>query len=214
MSRKNKKIRTKEKQLKMKNRQLAKKYPWIAPRDWMTGRISKDYDYSYTYWELPIGWHKAFGKMYLEELAQAVKDAHAEKDFLIEEVKEKYGMLRVYVNNYSKPIDRVIDKYEYISQNVCIICGKPDVPMITNGWISPYCFDCYKKYFHHKTESDAREEYNKYVRKNGDMIPNTYKVIHFSKDGTRSETIDISDTVRKIRERWEKRVKKCKKLKQ
>lgn len=204
---KNKKWRKREKQEKMKNRRLVKKYPWIAPRDWETGKIDKDYDYSYTYWGLPDGWDKAFGEMYLEELGEAVKDAHAEKDFTIEQIKEKYGMLRVYVNNYNSPINKVIDKYEHISQNVCISCGKPDVPMITSGWISPFCFDCYKKYFNHRNKSEAeiREEYNEFARKNGDIIPDTYKILRFSKDGTQTEIVDVSETVSRIRERWRKR---------
>lgn len=57
----NKKNKRKLKRIKIKNRHLVKKYPWILPRNVWTGKVPDDYDYSYTEWELPTGWHKAFG---------------------------------------------------------------------------------------------------------------------------------------------------------
>lgn len=38
----------------------------------------------------------------------------------------------------------IINKYEKISYETCIKCGKP-AEWISKGWISPYCTDCAKK---------------------------------------------------------------------
>lgn len=37
-----------------------------------------------------------------------------------------------------------MDKYEKLSMQTCIICGKPGKPT-DNGWIIPLCGNCKKK---------------------------------------------------------------------
>ena len=61
----------------------------------------------------------------------------------IVQIKEKYGMLRVYDNGYKagSKIQDIIAKYEDMSARTCIICGKP-ATKITTGWISPFCDEC------------------------------------------------------------------------
>lgn len=211
----NKKNKRKLKRTKIRNRHLAKKYPWIIPRNWQD-KIPKDYDYSYTWWELPTGWHKAFGQMYLEELGEAVEEAGLKNKFMIYEIKEKYGMLRVYTSGASEKIFNIIDKYEYISENVCIGCGKPNVPMINESWISPWCFDCYKKNWrsserhiskHREIEKASDEQIkNSYDKYAGDsQIATSYTTRRYDKDGYKDIVYDISDTVEKIINRWNKR---------
>lgn len=219
---KTKKYKRKIKQTKIRNRKLIKKYPWIIPRNVWTGKIPDDYDYSYTEWELPVGWHKSFGMMYLKELGDAVEEAGLKNKFMIDEIKEKYGQLRVYVNNETEKIHRIISKYEHISENVCICCGKPDVPIITVGWISPECFDCYKKAWRKRekwnmaydrtiipeTEEVIRKAYEEDTKGSPDVIADSYTVHRFSKNGDTETTYDISDIANAIRQRWNKRRRK------
>ena len=91
--------------------------------------------------DMPDGWRKRFGIQFCKELKEAIKkcpDKTYRKQFRITQIKEKFGELRVYVNNVSPEVDRVIKKYEYLSQYVCIRCGE-DADRKTLGWISPYC---------------------------------------------------------------------------
>ena len=99
-----------------------------------------------TYTELdamPDGWRKRFGMQFCKELKHALSklDREARRKFRITQIKEKYGDLRVYTNFSTSEIDRVINKYGYISQYVCIDCGE-DAIKKTLGWISPYCEKC------------------------------------------------------------------------
>lgn len=103
-----------------------------------------------TYTELDSmdsGWRKRFGIQFCKELKTAIKqspDKSYMKNFRIIQIKEKWGMFECYVNMYSPEVSRVINKYNYISQFVCVRCGK-DAVKKTLGWICPYCEDCLPK---------------------------------------------------------------------
>ena len=106
---------------------------------------------TYTEWdtlkEEAPGWYAAFGEQFLKELGDAVKKL-PKKDrraFRITQIKEKYGELCVYANFGSNEIYDVIIKYEYLSYHTCINCGKP-ATKLTDGYILPYCDDCFSKY--------------------------------------------------------------------
>lgn len=47
-----------------------------------------------------------------------------------------------YDAHSSTEIYKIIEKYEKISRNTCIVCGKP-ATKISNGWICPYCDEHY-----------------------------------------------------------------------
>ena len=57
------------------------------------------------------------------------------------DIKEKYGELRIEVNIASHYVNKVIEKYEYISYRTCGICGLP-ADKLSDGWIFPYCKKC------------------------------------------------------------------------
>lgn len=118
---------------------------------------------------------------------------------------------RCYTSGTTKEANEIIDKYEFISQGICCQCGKPDVPMIGTGWISPECFDCFYKY--HKEPGQTKDDlwplYKELAEKpNADgtwIIPNKRTVKHWDKDGEHIEEYDISDTLKAIRDRYKKR---------
>lgn len=94
--------------------------------------------------DMPYGWAKAFGYQFLNELnALLIKNNLVDK-FRIEQIKEKYGSLRFYVNAATKDIYDLIDKYEGLSRKYCIGCGKPST-RTTPGYILHLCDDCYGK---------------------------------------------------------------------
>ena len=103
-----------------------------------------------TYTELDAmdkGWRKRFGIQFCKELKEAIKKSPNKKymkTFRIMQIKEKWGQFQCYVNGASPEVNRVIQKYEYLSQYVCISCGE-DATKKTLGWISPYCDKCLPK---------------------------------------------------------------------
>lgn len=95
-------------------------------------------------WEaVEKGWNKAFGKQYLNDLKKQLKKDKMLYSWRIMDIKEKYGTFRLYCNYGSDELYRIIDKYENLSWNTCIKCGKP-ATHISRGWICPYCEDCAK----------------------------------------------------------------------
>lgn len=215
-----KKQRKKKKKLQMINKKLVKKYPWLLPRNAWTGKVPKDYDYTYIEWGWSKGWDKAFGMMYLKELGDAIEKSGI-KNFQILQIKEKYGSAVLYCNSASEEIYDVIRKYEYISSNICMGCGL-ESPLLDDGWISPWCLKCWSKIYRErencyleghpeKSPTSDEEIKNKYidcicddVNDDGTWMPDTYTVHRYS-DGSESEIVyDISDTVDKIRKRQQK----------
>lgn len=120
-----------------------------------------------TYTELgamPVGWRKAFGMQICKDIRHALIYTVIDKEnitwktpgkrikayitgfkylfnYRITQIKEKFGGLRWYDERSTEAVHNIIDKYESISYNTCIHCGKP-AEYMTTGWISPYCADC------------------------------------------------------------------------
>ena len=101
----------------MRNKKLVKKYPFLLPRSCWTGKVPKDYDYSYTeYGCLSKGWKSGFGEFWLEDLREALIKTNFMDKFMFMELKEKYGSFRQYCNGAPEEVHEVIRKYEYISE--------------------------------------------------------------------------------------------------
>jgi len=195
---------------------LCGKYHFLIPRyDW-SGEIIEDYDYTSTYLDdIPVGWKKAFGEMMCEEIKQELIRCNYLDDFRIVQAKEKFGGLRIYTNG--EPVDckvqQIIEKYSTLSENICIVCGKPDVPMTHNGWSSPYCKKCfttptdwYKKEFPNKVDEWIKnhiEDWEEYNKEENNKMLDCYHVITWSKEtGEKITEYDISETANKIRSKW------------
>ena len=210
-----KKQRKRKKKLQLRNKYLIKKYYWLMPRNVFTGKPLEDYDYTFIEWGWCNGWDKAFGQMFMDELGAAIKEA-GQKDYMIVQIKEKYGSARLYDNGSTEKVHRIIDKYEIISQNICMDCGR-EAPMINNtGWIMPMCPKCFRKCYR-RGEKWRIDHYSNYVSptdeeiqkiyeniimdnpdKNGEYrMPDTYTIHGMTGD----EVVDVSDTVDKIRKR-------------
>ena len=136
----NKKIKEK-KRIRMRNKTLCKRYPFLIIRDWKDNPIEEEYTYLD---DMPIGWRRAFGIQMCEEIRQALVKKNRLYTYRIEQVKEKFGGLRWYAYGSTPEIDRIIDKYEDISYHTCVCCGRPATKM-SCGWICPYCDKCAEK---------------------------------------------------------------------
>jgi hypothetical protein len=99
---------------------------------------------------LPEGWRKAFCPQIWEELKNILAKANYVEDFTFSQIKEKYGTIRLYHLGVPSSIYEEVSnweaKYENLSEQVCINCGKP-AEVITSGWITFLCKDCYNLSF-------------------------------------------------------------------
>lgn len=134
-----------------KNKELIEKYPFLA---WYGNPLYSGYneetitsDYTWED-ELPEGWKKAFCPQMWDELKAILEKANYVDQFRFAQIKEKYGTLRLYHSGVPEAIFEEIcaweSKYEGLSEQVCINCGKP-AKYMTTGWISFFCEECIKE---------------------------------------------------------------------
>ncbi len=125
------------------NKNLVSEFPFILPKNRYTGRVPDGYDYSYTALDwMPPGWKKKFGIKMCKDIKKSLEKNSGPIAYQIEDIKEKYGALEVY--GYGSTIDienRVLPKYERMSERICGVCGKP-ATKIAIAWIFPLCDDC------------------------------------------------------------------------
>jgi len=193
-----------EEEIRATNKELIKKYPYLLPRNVWTDKVVEDYDYSWTHLDdFPTGWRIAFSEMFLDELNHVLDFYGPEKkyDLRIYQIKEKYGSFRFYTNWLNEWADNVVEKYSALSENICVICGKPDVPSIDDGWICPYCEPCWRRntWSHHEYEEFITDKHN-------DTMMNEVSFIRWDQNGKSIHRIPCGDTARKIRENYKKRM--------
>lgn len=124
----------------------------IKVADFINDKVLQIFHCVPTYTELDsmdYGWRKCFGIQMCKEIKNALLEAgkknHVGRKLLrryrILQIKEKYGGLRWYDAYATVEVEKIINKYEYISEHTCINCGKT-ADYITTGYILPYCEDC------------------------------------------------------------------------
>ena len=161
-----------------------------------------NYEETYNQYEdIPEGWREAFGEMLIKDIDEVVKRDNIEVGgdfgFRVMEIKEKWGELRMYFFNSTDEIERIVTNYSMLSKNICIGCGKPDVPW-TTGYIIPVCEKCFRKWWN--------SDYRKAIADQGSyMMPDTYVTRRTNKDGIKETIHDVSDLTKKIRARWKTR---------
>lgn len=120
--------------------------------------------YNYTWYDaIPEGWQKAFGKQLSLDLRAQLKNEKQLKEFRFAQIKEKYGTLRLYPHTASEEAYSILEFYELLSFDYCIICGKP-----TKYFVPGYfylCEDCIKKL---PFDKDSYEPIQEFIRINKD----------------------------------------------
>lgn len=119
------------------------KYKWLQLRNVWTGEeVDGSWDEA-----IPDGWYKAFGEQMIDELNEILVEHDYADKYMIVQIKEKYGQLRVYDNGVSESASlkhyQWLEKYEVLSEETCIKCGDK-ATHITKGWIVPLCDECGK----------------------------------------------------------------------
>jgi hypothetical protein len=144
---------------------LIEEYPYLQPRRMTDGTVSPDYDYQFIVgeYDLPEGWLDLFLQM-CEDIKAPLEKAGLLNEFRFLQVKEKYGQLRAYNTGGTEEVFDIIDKYEFLSEQVCSTCGKPAAAM-TRGWICPFCKECIKSFTERGENVDTIEVQTSFVRK-------------------------------------------------
>jgi len=172
-------------------------YPWLKTENLYTGKVDENYC---ALDDLPEGWVKAFGDMFVKELDVAIKKANLSDEFYVEQAKEKYGCMRFYESTSNHEIREIIERYSVISENVCAICGRPDTPLLDKiPWIQPICKNCYSV----KLKYTSPDEYDELHSESG-RIQNSYKTVRFSKKEKIEEIHYIKQTADRIRRKFKK----------
>jgi hypothetical protein len=197
-----------EKEVIEKNKELVERYPFLLPRNVWTDKLDEDYNYEYTrYDDIATGWKIAFGKFLLEDLREAlIKTDYLDK-FRFTQIKEKYGSLRLYCNGCPEEVYDVLQKYEFISEYICIKCGIPHACVVDDyGWYLPLCKDCWDESNKWREEKGYKTiPYEKAVGKNSCELPDSYTIKRYSYGAYEDIVYDISETTQKIRETYELR---------
>lgn len=146
-----------EEQRKEYNKALIDKYPWLSlNREWFWSEEESEYngyyknveeDYMLTWLDMiPDGWRLAFGLDMVEELDKEIKKWSCLDQFIIMDIKEKWGTLRVDISAepVGSNIHDILDKYVELSYDTCVMCGKK-AKYFSRGYILPLCEDCKNK---------------------------------------------------------------------
>lgn len=96
-----------------------------------------------------------------KHLYQPIIDYANEHNIEISQVKEKFGLLTIYLEEYDDTVRQMIREAEKKSYNTCEICGKHiDKPISENYWIYAECEDCHNKWKEDR-EKKLEENYEK-----------------------------------------------------
>jgi len=82
------------------------------------------------------GWHDLLRTL-CEDLSKV-----AGPDFKFEQIKEKFGTLRIYSSGSNEETNKLIDAAEAASQDICENCGTKEGVTLEGRWIRALCPSC------------------------------------------------------------------------
>jgi len=91
----------------------------------------------------PIWFGMECGDGWYTILAEAFEKL-SKLDVTLFQVKEKFGGLRIYLDDHNKEADKIIDEAEEKAWKTCEHCGAPGKQRV-GGWILTLCDECCKK---------------------------------------------------------------------
>jgi len=87
------------------------------------------------------GWYYLLDMAFLK-----IKKADSNKEFRINQIKEKFGALRLYGHSENEKVHKIIANAENTSSYICEVCGKDANLCVSSGfWYKSLCPICRKK---------------------------------------------------------------------
>lgn len=83
----------------------------------------------------------------LEKLIIKWKEENPDNQYIPKaaQVKEKFGLLRFYMDNETDEMDKIIIEYENLSGKICENCGMPGKLSNSSWWLKTLCPECENK---------------------------------------------------------------------
>lgn len=83
-----------------------------------------------------------------EAKAKILAEYESQEVFQVEaaQVKQKFGGLRIYLDNDDEYCKGVVGLAKALSYGICERCGSNHKVKMTTGWIRPLCKSCYRKH--------------------------------------------------------------------
>ena len=90
------------------------------------------------------GWGNLLLKL-MDKLYPIIKKENFFDDFIIFQIKEKFGGLRFYLMSETNEMSDIISEAEKISYHICEYCGTLDNIVYAKGWYLTLCENCAKE---------------------------------------------------------------------
>jgi hypothetical protein len=87
--------------------------------------------------ECNVGWHDL-----LNDLCEKITELNPPENFHFAQIKQKFGALRIYVDNSNDGINNLLDIAEQDSAQICEHCGSNEYVTSEGSWIKTLCHDC------------------------------------------------------------------------
>lgn len=166
------KRRQAKKREKYRSRRLIAQFPWLQEKvHWYSGRTTPKRERSFgSTWldDMPCGWRRAWGVQMCRDIDEELRKFNYRDEFVIVQVKEKFGQLRLYHNGvpHGSNVGDITSIYSHISEHTCAYCGRFGVPLTDAGWVLPICRECFKKIRTNMAYEDSiiEEEYDPIIR--------------------------------------------------
>ena len=107
---------------------------------------------------IPSGWWIRFGEIFLEDLKEVLTEHDCLEKAEVGDIKEKYGSLTFDLYNGPEDWREHQAAWEYISEHTCVRCGAFPVKMRDDGWMLPWCEECFKKHLEENEDGRNVEE--------------------------------------------------------
>ncbi len=80
------------------------------------------------------GWYELLWKLCID-----IEATNPPKEFKFEQIKEKFGQLRIYTWEDTEEIEQLIIKAEEDSAHICEVCGNPGKIQTDRVWLQALC---------------------------------------------------------------------------
>jgi hypothetical protein len=107
---------------------------WLTEVDYKDN-YPRNFDDNLISFDCGIGW-----KSLIDELFESIKDT----DTKISQIKEKFGTLRIYLDNASSEINKKVSELEKRSSKICEFCGSIEGVTTEGSWLKTLCKICRK----------------------------------------------------------------------
>lgn len=95
------------------------------------------------HWGVAVGegWHNL-----IHELCVAIKHSlKPGEDFKFDQIKEKFGLLRIYASGGNKEVYQLLGAAQDESANICEFCGSKEDITTEGSWVQTLCKICRSK---------------------------------------------------------------------